>query len=462
MKKFLAIFFAKLAMFFSRLLRRGGGSALPGLIAETLDKNILAKLVSNLKFGAVIITGTNGKTTSAKMTTDILRLSGMDVISNESGSNLSRGIVSTLIARSSIFGKRTKGDIAIFEIDEATMLQAVPKISPKIVAVTNIFRDQLDRYGEVDKTALLIGNSLRNMPKGSTVILNADDPLVSSLQNFHSNAAFFGLEDSSIQTNSKAGIDNKDCPKCGHVLDFEYRYFGHLGKYKCKGCGLERPKPENTVFNIQMEPEKTNITLHTSLKQNIDVSLNLPGAFNIYNALTAASTASMLGISGDKIKEGLEQFTAAFGRMERIQIKDKSLLLLLVKNPIGLTETLRSFSFDKTKNNFLFCLNDNFADGTDISWIWDAELELICDKTKNLVISGVRAEDMALRLKYAEVNSETTVIEKDIKKALDIALKSLDPGETLYVLPSYTAMMEIRNLLVKNGFANPFWKPPGV
>lgn len=462
MKKIIAVFFAKIAMFLTRSLRRGGGTALPGLIAEKIDKNILAKLSSNLKLGTIIITGTNGKTTTAKMIYEILSLSGIDVLTNYSGSNLSRGIVSELIARSNLFGTKIKGDICIFEIDEATMPEAVPSLRPKLVLVTNIFRDQLDRYGEVDKTVELIGNSLRTMPKDSLVILNADDPLVSSLSNYNDNALFFGIEDSSLKTDSNLAIDGKNCPLCGAELDFEYRYFGHLGKYTCSECKYKRPAPSNTVFKVELETERSLITLHTSAKQNLDIILNVPGVYNIYNALAAASCASWLGISGSNIKLGLENFTSAFGRMEKIRIKEKDIYLLLVKNPIGYNETLRSFTSDNLKRDFLLILNDYFADGTDISWIWDCNLEILKDRAKSITVSGTRAEDMALRLKYADIDMRFVRIEKDLKKALNTALGNITANETLYIFPTYTAMMELRNLLVRNGYVRPFWQPPGI
>lgn len=462
MKKFLAIFFAKMAMFFSRTLRRGGGTALPGLIAQKIDKDILSKLVGNLKDGVVIITGTNGKTTTAKMACDILANSGLDIVSNQSGSNLSRGLISVLISRSNLTGSTTKGDLAVFEIDEATMPEAVPMLSPRYIIVTNIFRDQLDRYGEVDKTVELIGNSLRTAPKEATVILNADDPMVASLTSFHENTIFFGLEDSGLKTESKLAIDNKDCLLCGAELDFEYRYFGHLGKYKCSSCTFKRPKPENTVYKAELNPENSVISLHTSKKENIDLTLSIPGVYNIYNALAATALSSALDANSEQIKYGLENFTAAWGRMEKIQVKDKYIFLLLVKNPTGFNESLRSFINTKEKKNFLLALNDNFADGIDISWIWDSELELLKDKESSIVCSGIRAEDIALRLKYAELDSKNITIEKDLKKALDMGLDSVPTGETLYIFPTYTAMMEIRNVLVKAGYAQSFWQPPGA
>ncbi|MCL5094170.1 MAG: MurT ligase domain-containing protein [Patescibacteria group bacterium] len=456
MRKFLAIAIGKLAMFFSRALKRGGGTALPGLLAQIIDRKILAKLTSNLKNGVIIITGTNGKTTTAKMLTDILSSAKMDVVTNQSGSNLSRGLVSTLIARSSLTGRRTKGDVGIFEIDEATMLEAVPKVDPKIIVVTNLFRDQLDRYGEIDKTATLIGHALE-YAKGTTVVLNADDPLVAFLSKFNKNAVFYGIEDSNLNDASGFDNDNRECVECGTKLDYKARYFSHIGKYACPKCGFKRPNPENTVYKITIKPEETNISLHTSKKENADIRLNVPGLYNIYNALAASSAASFLNVTADQIKYGLENSSAAFGRMEKIQVKDKYLYLLLVKNPTGFTESVKSIVSDKTIN-ILLALNDNFADGTDVSWIWDAEVEPLATKTNVVIASGIRALDMAVRLKYAEISPKIIQVESNLSKALEIGLDQIPAGETLFVLPTYTAMMELRNLLVKQGYATPFWE----
>lgn len=454
MKRFLAISLAKTAMFFTKLLKRGGGTALPGLLAMKIDKNILTELTGNLKYGNIIITGTNGKTTTAKMVADTLTSAGMDVITNNSGSNLSRGLVSTLIARSNLTGKITKGDVGLFEIDEATMIEAVPMLNPKTIAVTNFFRDQLDRYGEVDKTAMLVGAAIEHAPE-ATIILNADDPLVITLADKAKKTLYFGIEDSSINDTLEMENENKDCPLCGAPLQYETRYFSHIGKYKCSKCSFKRPKPETTVFKIEARKELTNIGLHTEKKENLDIILNIPGFYNIYNALAAAAIASNLGIEGEKIKYGLETTTAAFGRMEKIQIKDKYVYLLLIKNPTGFTESLKSI-VSEDKINILLALNDNFADGTDISWIWDAELELLKGKTKKIFLSGLRALELGVRLKYAESLNEVT-IETNLKNCLEKGLSEIEPGETLYVLPTYTAMMEIRNLLVKQGYAQSFW-----
>jgi len=448
MKLFLAILIAKITMFFTRTFGKGG-NALPGLIALKIDKDILTKLCKNLRIGTIVITGTNGKTTTTKMLSDILKSTGYDVICNNSGSNLSRGLVSKMIERSNITGKTTKGDIGLFEIDEATLPETVPMVNPKIIAVTNLFRDQLDRYGEIDKTASIIGHGLSLAPD-ATVVLSADDPLVSSLSSFNKKAVYFGLEDSTLNDSSEMDNDNKDCIFCGKQLRYSVRYFSHMGKYECLNCGYKRPSPQTSIIGIELHQEKTIIKLHTASKENIDITLQIPGLYNAYNALTAASVANLLNATSEQIKYSLENTTAAFGRMEKIKINDKYIYLLLVKNPTGFNETLKSI-VSESKIHTLFALNDNFADGTDVSWIWDTEIELLRNKTKSVTISGLRAEDMALRMKYAEIDGSQVIIEKNLLKALQLSLDKLLPEETLYVLPTYTAMMDIRNELVKKG-----------
>jgi len=234
--KLLAIWLGKFSLVLTRILRVGSGTTFPGLLAEKIDRNIIKKLSERLTYGAIIITGTNGKTTTAKMLTEMLCAEGFSVLHNPSGSNLTRGIASALIHSTNFFGTKLNADIAVFEIDEATMPEATTKIRPKVVLVTNLFRDQLDRYGELDKTAAIIGSSLRGFADLTTV-LNADDPLVVSLSKYsEGKVIYFGIEDKNISTKSKAAMDSKDCLECGHELNYENRYFGHLGVWKCSKC----------------------------------------------------------------------------------------------------------------------------------------------------------------------------------------------------------------------------------
>lgn len=449
MKKFLAISLAKLAYKTSRATKRGGGSTLPGLLAQKIDPNIIAELSDNLRFGVIIITGTNGKTTTAKMLAAILQESGLEVIYNFAGSNLSRGIASTLIFNSNLRGTKTRGDIAIFEVDEATMPEITTKVEPRVVLVTNLFRDQLDRYGELDKTAEIIGNSIKNLTN-TTVVLNADDPLVANLSTYNPNVAYFGMSHETKSTQSKGAIDSKNCLACGANLNFLTRYFGHLGIYECQKCGFTRPDPTYTLENSKLAVDKSEgyfvgPDIRTKLK------INIPGLYNLYNALAAAAVAHVLHVPYGEISRALESVSAAFGRMEKITVGNKNILILLVKNPTGFTQGIETLTYDKKPKNLLLALNDNFADGTDVSWIWDAEIELLRDFMHAAVVSGIRGEDLLLRLKHAEFEIKKIRMEKNISKALELALKVTPDGETLYILPTYTAMLEIRRILANKG-----------
>lgn len=449
MRKFFAMMLAKISYSTSRLTNQGGGSALPGLLALKIDPNIIRKLSKNFRFGIVLVTGTNGKTTTAKMLAAILEESGLEVIYNFAGSNLSRGIASTLIQNSNAFGTKTKGDIAIFEVDEATMPEITASVEPRVVLVTNLFRDQLDRYGELDKTANIIGNSIKGL-QNTTIVLNADDPLVADLSSFNRNVVYFGMSENAPQTKSKGAIDSKNCLSCGATLTFSTRYFGHLGIYTCPDCGFTRPLPSYTMEDVKLAVESSKATFVAQDFQ-AQINISLPGLYNLYNALAAASVAHVLHVPYDKIPSALANVSAAFGRMEKIRVGNKNIMLLLVKNPTGFTQGIETLTYDKMPKNLLIALNDNFADGTDVSWIWDAEMEITKDYVSNLTASGIRAEDLQLRLKYAEFDMSKVKVEKNLAKALDSALNSMKDEETLYILPTYTAMLEIRKMLAKLG-----------
>lgn len=441
--KLLAIWFSKLALLLTRLLHLGSGTTFPGLLAEKIDRNIIRKLSAGLKYGAIIVTGTNGKTTTSKMIVEILCEEGFRVVHNPSGSNLTRGIASSLIQSTNIIGTSHNCDVAVFEVDEATMPEATTKIRPKVVLVTNLFRDQLDRYGELDKTAAIIGSSLRGFTD-LTVVLNADDPLVTSLSKYAEGAVkYYGIEDPKIATSSKAAMDSKDCIECGHEFDYVNRYFGHLGAWKCPKCGTSRPKLNFSAENIILSPE--SLTFEMSLKEKLKIEMPLPGLYNVYNGLAAGAVAEVIGGGGPAVAQALRNFGAAFGRMEVLNIESRKVMFLLIKNPTGANQALAATLADARPKQILFALNDNFADGTDVSWIWDIDFESF-DLSKHVfVASGVRAEDIALRLKYAGVDQKNITIEKDPVCAALFLAKLPNKGETCFIFPTYTAMIEIRN-----------------
>lgn len=449
MRKFLAILAAETARALSQITKRGSGSALPGLVAQKVDPNIITKLADKLPGGIILVTGTNGKTTTAKMLAGILEADGKKVIYNFSGSNLSRGIASFLITHTNFWGTKMDGDIGLFEVDEATMPEILALVRPKAILVTNLFRDQLDRYGEVDKTAAIIGSALNMAPKAK-VILNADDPLVASLSKYNENVLYFGIDDG-YKTLSVGAIDSRNCISCGAELAFAPRYFGHLGNYTCTKCGQARPKLDYALKDLAFTVENSRAILKTP-KSETNIEIQLPGLYNLYNALAAGAMADYLGVSEDIIAKSLATISAAFGRMEKISLgEDKNIFLMLVKNPTGFTQTIETLTFDDKPKNILIALNDNFADGTDISWIWDAEMEIIKDIAKNIVVSGIRGEDMQLRLKYAGFDMSKVTLVKDPAKALETGMASLATGETLYILPTYTAMLELRRIMSTKG-----------
>lgn len=459
MRIFFAVFLGKTIIWVVRKLGKGGGSALPGLIALKIDPNFVNKITTRLPQGVVVVTGTNGKTTTSKYILNILKGSGLKVIANQTGSNLSRGIASALIENCSITGK-PRGDIGLFEVDEATMPEAAQSLRPRYVVVTNLFRDQLDRYGELDKTASIIAGSLEFLG-GSTIILNADDPLVASLSRFAPQDAkvfYFGLNEDNYLARSKASFDSKDCILCGKELVFKKRYFAHLGDYYCPKCNFKRPALHFAASGIELFGLKKANVKFSSKEGEAFAGLKLSGLYNIYNALAAYSFGKVLGISDQVIVLALENVSAAFGRMERLNIKGKEAYLLLIKNPIGFSQVVETISTDAEAKSFLLCLNDNFADGTDISWIWDADLEVLPRDFRSIITAGIRAQDMALRLKYADLDMKKIATVEEVIPALNKALEKLESGETLYILPTYTAMLEIRNYLTKEGAAAGFWE----
>ncbi len=444
MRKFFAILIAEFARALSQSTGKGSGSALPGLVAQKVDPAIITKLSDMLPGGIILVTGTNGKTTSSKMIAGILEAAGHKVIYNFSGSNLARGIASFLIQKTNFWGTKIDGEVGLFEVDEATMPEIVALVKPKLIVVTNLFRDQLDRYGEVDKTAAIIEKAIKMAPE-ATLLLNADDPLVASLGNDNPKALYFGINDK-YTTKSTGAIDSRTCLVCGHELTFAPRYFGHLGNYKCPNCGLARPKLNYALTELNLQTEMSGATF-AEARHKTRIQVTLPGLYNLYNALTAAAVADFYGIPGQSIAYALTNVSAAFGRMEKIAVGNKNIFLMLVKNPTGFTQTIETLTFDDNKKNLLIALNDNFADGTDISWIWDSEMEILKNHLGPVTITGVRAEDMLLRFKYAGFTTKGIILEKNTAAALDSALSMTKDGETLYILPTYTAMLEIRRIL---------------
>lgn len=459
-----AIGIGKLAGKASRALGRGGGTALPGLLALRVDAQLVSTLCAQIPRGSVLITGTNGKTTTARIIAAILRRAGFAPLHNKEGSNLMRGIATALIERARWLGALDgkENTIGLFEVDEATLPQAIAEIQPRVVAITNLFRDQLDRYGEVDRVASLWAQALRALPSGAALVLNSDDPKVAALGKGFGNTLYFGIEDTKLGRSAlEHAADSQWCPDCGIDYHYEISYYGHLGHYQCPRCGWSRPSPHIKVERISLKgfssSELEVLTPHGKVK----LEFGLPGIYNTYNALAALTVALALEVPLATAAQGVGELTAAFGRVERVEIEGRTAYLILVKNPVGLNAVLRTLLAQEAMFHILFILNDGIADGRDVSWIWDADLENLAGRVRLCIASGTRAEDMALRLKYAGVEDEprsTLEVERDLGRALAKALHHTPPGEPLYILPTYTAMLNLRGILAHQGHLRQYWE----
>ncbi|MEW6408405.1 MAG: MurT ligase domain-containing protein [Patescibacteria group bacterium] len=449
---FFAIFTAKLVGSVTRLFHIGHGSSLPGVVAEKIDPKIAKKLSSKFKKDIILITGTNGKTTTAKLISNIIEAAGFSKIHNLTGANLVRGVISSLISHSNFFGK-INSDFGLFEIDEATLPEAVEKLNPQIIIFNNLFRDQLDRYGEIDKIAKVWKKTLQKIHPATKIILNIDDPSIGFLvQRLNNETTTFGIEDEKYKIDKLPSFaDAIFCPKCGTKFEYKILYLSHLGKYFCPKCGLLRPKPQVIARDIELKN-----TLGIKLKINYGhresiVDVNLFGLYNVYNILAAATCGYALDFSCEIIKKALCKFTPAFGRFEKTKIEKTPATLLLIKNPTGATEVIHALTFDKKPKNLFVILNDDIPDGRDVSWIWDTEWENLTNFVNFIFISGKRAEDMILRLKYAQIPQEKMFLIKNPKEALILACKKSDE-RPLFILPNYSAMYSLRNFLAEEGY----------
>ncbi len=413
----------------SRRLHLGGGTSITGVVAERLYPDIVDHLAAQLEYGSILVTGTNGKTTTGGLIAAILSDAGLRVWRNREGSNMMRGIASSLVIRALPNGRlrRSGHAISIFEVDEAVVPQALRSITPRVAVFTNLFRDQLDRFGEVDSVAARWETAIQTLATGTMLVLNADDPATAQLgREYEGPVLYYGIDASSVdlasqqvsqlsgmsspsQTQHQA-IDTRTCPKCGGEYSYDMRFYSHLGHYVCTNCGLSRPRPDIRAVQVEADGfDRLRIQVATAMGQQT-IIVPLPGLYNIYNALAAIAVAQALQISWEPIKSGIEQFKPIFGRGERVQVEGRTVRLLLAKNPTGFNEVLRTLFSTGTARNVLFVLNDNIADGRDISWIWDVDFERISGQVTTLVIGGTRSLDLALRLKYAGIAGEEMTI----------------------------------------------------
>jgi lipid II isoglutaminyl synthase (glutamine-hydrolysing) len=432
-----------------------GGTSLPGKVLMRLEPHAIGRLASRLPAGNAVISATNGKTTTAAMVAAILERGGTRLVHNRAGANMAGGVTSALLQATRGDG-RIAGDMGLFEVDEFWLGQVVEELQPRALLLANLFRDQLDRYGELDTIADRWAAVAARTP--AALILNADDPTVADLGRARGGDAqdptvsFFGVDDDGIaMAEMQHAADAKHCRRCGAPYRYDAIYLGHLGRYHCDSCGAGRPEPAVSARDVVLEGVRgARFRLYTPGGER-DIVIPLPGLYNVYNALGAAALSLALGATLDEVAAGLQAVSPAFGRAETVSVGGRDLSILLVKNPAGANEVLRTLVLEPGEHDVFAVLNDNIADGRDVSWVWDADFEVLAGRVRHATCSGTRAAEMALRLKYAGVAPERIAVVPDLSDGLDRALH--DGDGRVFALPTYTAMLALRDVLVDRGAA---------
>jgi lipid II isoglutaminyl synthase (glutamine-hydrolysing) len=432
----------------SRRVGAGAGMTVPGKLLSKLDPGAIDRLAGRLPAGSAVVSATNGKTTTSAMAAEILR-PRFRLAHNRSGANLVSGVASTLLSAGD-------AELGLLEVDEGALPEVLRRVRPRAVLLGNLFRDQLDRYGELELIAERWRRAVAELPPTTAVVLNADDPQVGSLRE---DAVHFGLDDPAVARPAlQHAADSKYCIRCGTPYVYAAAYVGHLGDYRCPNCGHARPALQVSARSIELEGlERAAFDLVTP-EGTRRVELALPGLYNVYNALGAATLARALGVSLDEIVGGLGRFSAAFGRFERIAVDGKQLLLLLIKNPAGANEAVRTLVDGRAPRLAVVALNDAIADGRDVSWIWDVDFEPLLGGLDTVVVSGGRAAELALRCKYGGLDESKIEVVPDLARALDRGLELTPAGGELVVLPTYTAMLALQRVIAERGLAKKYWE----
>jgi lipid II isoglutaminyl synthase (glutamine-hydrolysing) len=440
----------------SRTSGRGGGTTLPGRVLLRLEPRAIARLGTRLDGGSTIVSATNGKTTTAGMIAAVLAAEGRAPVHNRAGSNMTWGVATALLEQ--------RGREGLFEVDEAWLPRVAAQLEPSLIVLGNLFRDQLDRYGEIEALAEEWTRTVASRAGATALVLNADDPLIADLGRDtdggrRDRVLYFGIEDASqALPELQHAFDAKHCRRCGHPYAYERAFVGHLGHYSCPSCGAERPRPDVAATEIELHGMDGSRSTVRTPQGEVTLELPLPGLYNVYNALAALAASLALGIEAEPAAAALAGARAAFGRVETIEVDGTQVSILLIKNPAGANEVLRTLRLeaDRDEVDLWLALNDRTADGRDVSWIWDADFELLAGTVRRVFCAGTRAPEMALRLKYAGWPVEAIEVEPGIEASLDRAVAAADGR--LFALPTYTALLELRKLLADRGLARDFWR----
>jgi UDP-N-acetylmuramyl tripeptide synthase len=451
---------AKAAGVLSRGSGRGGGTTLPGRLLLRMAPDAIPRLGRRLAGGSVIVSATNGKTTTAAMIAAALRSVGRHPVHNRAGSNMTWGVATALLEQ--------RGSEGLFEVDEAWLPRVAADLEPRLIVLGNLFRDQLDRYGELEHLADQWAETVALRAGDTGFVLCADDPLIADLGRDRElsrrpGVTYFGIEDpSQALPELQHAFDAKHCRRCGAPYAYRRAFVGHLGHYECPNCGADRPTPDVAATRIRLEGMRGSRVAVRAPSAEVEFTLPLPGLYNVYNALAALTAALRLGIPLETAAGALESMQAVFGRVETIEVRGKAISILLIKNPAGANEVLRTLMLEaggpdsSPALDLWIALNDRIADGRDVSWVWDADFELLAGRVRRVVCAGTRAPEMAVRLKYAGLPTDAIVVEESIEGSLDRALASANGR--LFALPTYTALLELRDLLARRGLASDYWR----
>jgi UDP-N-acetylmuramyl tripeptide synthase len=438
-----------------RAAGRGGGTTLPGKLLTRLEPHAIGLLARRLPHGSAAISATNGKTTTAAMAAAILERTGETLVHNRAGANMAGGVASALAAAARRGGRELDGELGLFEVDEFWLGPVVEELEPRALLLGNLFRDQLDRYGELEIIAERWADVVARAA-ASALVLNADDPLVADLGR-HRSPLYFGVDDDSLAiAELQHAADSKHCRRCGHPYAYEAIYLAHLGRYACPNCGARRPEPTVVARDVELRGIRSAAFTLATPAATARVELPLPGLYNVYNALGAAALCLALDAPLEAVVAGLGAVAPAFGRAETVELGGRPTSILLVKNPAGANEVLRTLALEGERLDLFGVLNDNTADGRDISWVWDADWELLAPSVRHMTCSGTRAAELALRLKYAGVEPARLQVVPRLEDGLDAALA--DGDGPLYALPTYTALLELRDLLARRGDVKGHWR----
>ncbi|KZX15027.1 UDP-N-acetylmuramate--L-alanine ligase [Methanobrevibacter cuticularis] len=440
----LSIFIGKVIFLGLQILGKQG-TALPGKIALKIYPSILNDLSKKCE-KIIVITGTNGKTTTNNLINHILNGKYENIVSNLKGANMIQGVVTSFIVNN-----KNKYEWGIFEVDEGSVPNVIEFITPNYMILTNFFRDQLDRYGEVDNTVKLVYDSLKS--NDTTLIINADDPLNLKFDDLNNNKIYYGVEENNFSKKELSVAEAIFCVKCGKRLEYDYINYGNIGKFKCERCGAERVSLDYSVESIDMKDNSYEFLVKIHEKKKESFIFRYMGIYNIYNCLAAITFAVEIGLDLEYIKEKIENFEYKLGRMETINFPNKDVILVLSKNPVGLSEVLSTIAYDEDDKSVLFILNDEPADGKDISWIWDANIEEIADISSitNFYSSGMRSEEVSLRIKYAGFPEEKIKTFPSCKDNIKRSVKEIlnDNQSKSYIIGTFTAMPKARKILIK-------------